>query len=432
MLYDRFKGIIAVSKEAGDGTPHTYSSETDRRNSHPLDRTEPPEVESDAEIMEPRPSERPTTLDFYKRRAEQYKEKNAKLEKRNASAKSVLERKDIEIESLSQKNKEMTLEVDNLNEVIAGQDRRITTLGRMMDEQDLHMKKLEETLAVKQQNIAELTEAISRSTPSVNTVTRDDAYFDGEFSGLAGAIRQWAFRYFDDGPEVNHRSLPQRLQAAMAATISDYYPVPDRTVVMKDIEASITELVVEWAFRWQLVFRILGERRPPIMLEDFGGTDRERQELKAQMINLLMSNPKFERELRAQIFYRTGRVYRLFSSLVKAGCEDKCGQALFSILEKAANLGFETSRQVSEFLLPQIQPGSKYVASIMEDTTDTVDEDEELTGKHSHHFTVQTVLFPPVQRRDLDETGTFIKEPMTVRRTMVTVQSSQKRNDVVR
>jgi hypothetical protein len=57
MLYDRFKGIIAVSKEAGDGTPHTYSSETDRRNSHPLDRTEPPEVESDAEIMEPRPSE---------------------------------------------------------------------------------------------------------------------------------------------------------------------------------------------------------------------------------------------------------------------------------------------------------------------------------------------------------------------------------------
>jgi hypothetical protein len=160
--------------------------------------------------------------------------------------------------------------------------------------------------------------------------------------------------------------------------------------------------------------------------------DRERQELKAQMINLLMSNPKFERELRAQIFCRTDRVYPLFSSLVKAGCEDKCGQALFSILEKAANLGFETSRQVSEFLLPQIQPGSKYVASIMEDTTDTVDEDEELTGKNSHYFTVQTVLFPPVQRRDLDETGTFIKKPMTVRRTMVTVQSSQKRNDVVR
>lgn len=166
----------------------------------------------------------------------------------------------------------MTLEMDDLKKVIERRNRDITTIRKMVDEQHLHMKKLKETLAVKQQNIAELTEAISRSAPSVNTVTRDDAYFDGEFSGLAGAIRQWAFRYFGDGPEVNHRSLPQRLQAAMAATISDYYPVPDRTVVTKDIEASITELVVGWAFRRQLVFRVLGKGRPPIMLEDFGGT----------------------------------------------------------------------------------------------------------------------------------------------------------------
>jgi hypothetical protein len=60
MLYDRLKGIIDGSEEAGDGTPHMYSStERDRRNSHPLDHTEPLEVESDAGIMEPRPSKRP-------------------------------------------------------------------------------------------------------------------------------------------------------------------------------------------------------------------------------------------------------------------------------------------------------------------------------------------------------------------------------------
>lgn len=161
--------------------------------------------------------------------------------------------------------------MDDLKKVIIRQNRDIAALQKAMDERHFHMKKLEETLAVKQQNIAELTEAISKSVPSVNTVTRDDAYFDGELSGLAGAIRQWVFRYFRNGPEVNHRSLPPRLQQAMATTLSDYYPIPDRSVVVKDIEASVTELIVSWAFRWQLVFRILDNGRSPI-LEDFGGT----------------------------------------------------------------------------------------------------------------------------------------------------------------
>ncbi|KAH8149329.1 uncharacterized protein LAJ45_06408 [Morchella importuna] len=436
-----------IESPAENGASH--NREGGPRSSISLDRTQPTEVESGAGIMEPLPSARLAAQgkhaeerevlqkerDYYKRRAERYKEKKEELEKRHAAARRSLKNKETEIGSLSQKNKKMTFEVDDLKKFITRQDREITALREVVDE----MKKLEETLAVKQQNIAELTEAISKSIPSVNTVTRDDAYFDGEFSGLAGAIRQWAFRYFRNGPEVNHRSLPPKLQEAMAATISDYFPVPDRTVVVKDIEASVTELILNWAFCWpQLAFRILGNRRPSSMLEDFWGIvrgaylDRERQELQAQMIKMLMSNPKFKEALRTQILRRTSQIYPLFSSLLKAGCDDKCELGLFSILEKAAHLGFETSRQVSEFLLPQIQPGSVYLASIMEDTSDTVDEDEESTGKHSHHFTVQTVSFPPVQRRDLDETGTFIKEPVTIRRAMVTVKSSQKRGDVVR
>ncbi|KAI5837492.1 hypothetical protein DFP73DRAFT_531926 [Morchella snyderi] len=438
-----FKTPIAgsgdIDSPAGDGAFYRRGTNSPRNLS--LDRTEPPEIGSDAWIMEPRPSTFLATLtprkrvgeaedvrkerDFYKRRSERYREKREGLEKKNIAARMALESKQSEIGLLSQRNNKMTLEVDELKKVLTRRNREVTAIRKELDEQHFHMRTLKETLAVKQQNISELTEEISKSTPSVNTVTRDDAYFDAEFSGLAGAIRQWTFRYFRNGPEINHRGLPLRLQETMAATISDYSPVPDRTVVAKDIEASATELIVHWAFRSQLVFRVLGNRRPP-MLEDLGLTDRERQELQAQMINMLMRNPKFVGALHTQILLRTSRIYTLFSSLLTAGCDGKCEQALFSILEKAALLGLETSRQVSEFLLPRIQPGSEYVAKDMEDTSDTVDEDDESTGKHSQHFTVQIVLFPPVQRRDLDETGMFIKNPVAVRRAMVTVKSCQE------
>lgn len=106
--------------------------------------------------------------------------------------------------------------------------------------------------------------------------------------------------------------------------------------------------------------------------------------------------------------------------LAKPNSQEPRHKALHAIVEHAAQLELETYRQVSYFRILPITPGSRFIPSLMEDRSGTVDDNEEEDEvKRAGGFIVQTVLFPIVERSEYDEAGKFIKPSIIVRKGTV-------------
>lgn len=141
-----------------------------------------------------------------------------------------------------------------------------------------------------------------------------------------------------------------------------------------------------------------------------------------------------------------------FLSYAKPGMERSRLKVLYSIVEQAAKLEIEISRELSPFLVLQISPGTIYHPQYQDDRSGTVDSndddnddnsdtdntdeegDEEVAeemknqvneakekreAKKRSEFTVGTVLFPPVLRWEFDNTGKIVESEIVVRKGIV-------------
>lgn len=151
-----------------------------------------------------------------------------------------------------------------------------------------------------------------------------------------------------------------------------------------------------------------------------------------------------------------------FVGYVKAGVEPSRLKALRAIVEQAARLEIEMSRELSSFQMRYIRPGSPYHMEHMDDRSGAVDaseddsdlevdeekeekrdeekeekldeekeekRDEEKQEKRDEErkaevrrrkeFIVDTVLFPPVVRLEFDDNGKFKKLPIIIRKGVV-------------
>lgn len=162
---------------------------------------------------------------------------------------------------------------------------------------------------------------------------------------------------------------------------------------------------------------------------DTGWSEREKRELHAQTVNMLMRNPCFSTSLNDCVLLVTNEIRGCFDGLAKFGTEERRHRALHKIVENTAELWLDTYRQVSRFEIKRIDPGSEYIPWIMEDRSGTVNEDEE-EGNSTHHSVVQIVLFPPVLRWGFDEAGMFSESPIVVRKAGVIATPPETRTEI--
>lgn len=135
------------------------------------------------------------------------------------------------IRELQQRNADLERAHIRVKEASEGYKRRITELNRGYGE-------VQEKMKGQNEQITELTETISLFGNRSSTTTRDDDYFEGEFSKLAGAIQQWIIRYFRGASDVKVQDLPQTVQDSLRNTIfSDGSHEPE--IKLKEIEAVV-------------------------------------------------------------------------------------------------------------------------------------------------------------------------------------------------
>lgn len=132
---------------------------------------------------------------------------------------------------LQQRNKDLERAHIRAKEALEGHRQHITELNRDYGEVQKAMKGQNE-------KITELTKTISLFGDRGSTTTRDDDYFEGEFSKLAGAIQQWVVRYFRGASDVKVQDLPQPVQDSLHHTIfNDRSHEPE--IKLKEIEAVV-------------------------------------------------------------------------------------------------------------------------------------------------------------------------------------------------
>lgn len=147
-----------------------------------------------------------------------------------------------------------------------------------------------------------------------------------------------------------------------------------------------------------------------------------------------------------------------FPGHVKLATDEARCKVLHAIIEQAARLEVDISRELSRFLVPQLTPGTNYIPSHQDDISGTVDDnddddsddDDETSDneegqkvqgkkegkeekqengadqkKREKEFIVDTMLFPPVLRWDFDDAGDIINQEIIVRKGVVTVIRSE-------
>lgn len=119
--------------------------------------------------------------------------------------------------------------------------RNITELNRAYGE-------VQEAMRGQGQKITELTQTISLFGNRCSTTTRDDDYFEGEFSKLAGVIQQWVMRYFRGASDVKFQDLPQEVQDSLNAAIFRDGSEGEYEIKIKEIEAVVVQYLTNALF----------------------------------------------------------------------------------------------------------------------------------------------------------------------------------------
>lgn len=136
------------------------------------------------------------------------------------------------LRDVQQRNEELVRVSGQAREEVNQQKQHITDLNRAYGE-------VQESMRGQNQQITELTETISLFGNRCSTTTRDDDYFEAEFSKLAGDIQQWVMRYFRGVSEVKAQHLPQAVQDSLSATIFRDGSEGDPEIKLKEIEAVV-------------------------------------------------------------------------------------------------------------------------------------------------------------------------------------------------
>lgn len=157
---------------------------------------------------------------------------------------------------------------------------------------------------------------------------------------------------------------------------------------------------------------------------------------------MLAQHSSFEIRFSNAVTSVTDDLQNCFTDHVKAGVEASRVKALRTIIEQAARLEIEISRELSRFQMPNICPGSRYQMEHLDDRSGVVDasEDDSDPGdgeeqeekrdeekkpeekkkvRRRKEFIVETVLFPPVVRLEFDDEGKFTKTPIIIRKGVV-------------
>lgn len=158
---------------------------------------------------------------------------------------------------------------------------------------------------------------------------------------------------------------------------------------------------------------------------------------------------------------------KYFPSHVKLATDEARCKVLHAIIEQAARLEVDISRELSRFLVPQLTPGMNYIPACLDDISGTVDDNDDDSSddddgddtsdneegqkvqgkkegkeekqengadqrKREKEFVVDAVLFPPVFRWDFDDAGDIIAQEVIVRKGVVTaIRSETDDGDIV-
>lgn len=142
------------------------------------------------------------------------------------------------LRGVQRRNDELERVTSQGREEVNEHKQNITELNRAYGE-------VQEAMRGQNQQITELTQTISLFGNRCSTTTRDDDYFEGEFSKLAGVIQQWVMRYFRGESDVKVRDLPQEVQDSLNATI---FRDGSEGVKLKEIEAVVVYCLMNALF----------------------------------------------------------------------------------------------------------------------------------------------------------------------------------------
>lgn len=167
----------------------------------------------------------------YRRRIKDKRVAFLELDEKYSETKKICDAAEKGARDLQQHNGELERACGRMKENVEGLKKHITELNRASGE-------VQEKIKGQNQQITELTETISLFGNRSSTTTRDDDYFEGEFSTLAGAIQQWVMRYFRGVSDVGARDFPQTVQDSLNSTIfggESHKP----EIKLKEIEAVV-------------------------------------------------------------------------------------------------------------------------------------------------------------------------------------------------
>lgn len=154
---------------------------------------------------------------------------------------------------------------------------------------------------------------------------------------------------------------------------------------------------------------------------------------------MLVQHSGFEVRFANAVDSITKDLENCFVIYVAAGIEASRVKALRTLVENAARLQIEISRDLSKIQMPYICPGMPYDMQHMDDRlgivyasevdSDFEDDEEEqeenqdgeqkLEIQRKKEFIVDAVFFLPVLRFDFDKEGKFMKTPIIIRKGVV-------------
>lgn len=177
-------------------------------------------------------------------------ERNGKLEERNRELKEQNEESRRQNEDLKAQNVKLKGEGENLKKDYDRERKSFQSLQAEYKRLRKEFDETQETLNGQKRHITELTETISQSGSRMVTTTRDDDYFEAEFTKLVGAIQQWVFRNFRGPSNLRPEHFSEHVRNSLDRTIWTNNGRLKLDFKVKEIQAVVADQLVRHVFHW--------------------------------------------------------------------------------------------------------------------------------------------------------------------------------------
>ncbi|KAF8448451.1 hypothetical protein BGX38DRAFT_1189078 [Terfezia claveryi] len=346
-----------------------------------------------------------------------------------------LEEKDRIIGKLKKSNKKKRCELEELKDTISMLEGTISMLREHSNQMEGKFKDAETLLRKANASTADLRSDLARLSNALPELTKDDQYFKTKFSGIFYSLESWVLQYFMHSKidSSNLQSLPTELIVGLSEIWGEGWEAFALEETLHTIEA-VAILVIQNMIFDTRILGILGDSLPKIEEYFSSCSVDEINNWQMKTTRMIVELKGFPARFKQRVCEVVEYIEKLLGPLGDGTPRRVLARMrrLKAIVEEAAELALECSKEPAKFYFPTYSLGYQCQARYMTDAHRTVDDEGLGDDGACVKFTVSPAVLR-VSTRNANDEPIIIMKARVVRHMQGPSrggESSQTRDDM--